>query len=381
MCKKISIIALCFLLIVIGCFAGCGSGGDEDPIFVRANTLVNGIAYKNVYIYRRNNSTAEYFQLLNNLQPEGLPLYSDALAEGTENPFNANNIILNRLMVDPIQTEKNGGTPVIIGCGIYYVRVEGELIPLMYDRIISYNVVTNEMKVIQEQIPNSISQMFLYGNTVYYVTNDGDAGSTIHRIDADGQNYLSMENPDALRYSVETIYADRVYYTSPEGLHSCTLTFEDHKLHTSAAGRSKVGIFCNGDYIYYTNHSKEYPFEGGKYPAVGESLCRISISGNGEEEILFDGIHGGMNCNGMLYYVSAKNAEAPYDMGYNVLYEYNTETGETREIFDVSEEEYDLYLQIATEDYLICNKLNLAAGESSMCVVDLETLEVTSIPQ
>ncbi|MBQ9121645.1 MAG: DUF5050 domain-containing protein [Clostridia bacterium] len=345
---------------------------------------LNGFAHGSVYIYRVYlDSKRDYemrFQLLDNLQEEGLPLYADTLANQEENPFSTSNIFLERILIDPVATEVNGGTPVVLAHGQYRSPIDDPKIMFeTYNRIFSYDVVANKMTVIQEGIVDSIREMFLYGDTVFYSTNAGENGYMIHRISTDSTGFATMENPDARLYDIVTIYGDRLYYKDSSGLYSCALDFTDHKCHKEGAISSRVGIFCYGDYIYYTDHTKYYPTSE-QYPLPGESLCRIPINGEGDEEILFEGACAGMACNGKLYYVSAENAVSSSMDVYDILYEYDVETGEAREIFNWQDESIFMSLVFPTEDYLLCNKTDNTTGETVLVCIDLETLEIKEIP-
>ena len=382
--KGLTALVLVAILVLGVCLGSCGNA-NTPPICVEGTTLaINGFAHGSVYIYRvylEDKKDFEMrFQILSNLQEKGLPLYADTLASQEENPFSARNISLESILIDPSATEANGGTPVVLACGRYRRPVDDPKIMFeIYNRIFSYDVVANKMTVIQEGIADSIREIFLYGDTVFYSTNAGENGYLIHRVGTDSTGFVTMENPDARLYDIETIYQDRLYYRDSSGLYSCALDFTDHKCHKEGGISSLVGIFCHEDYIYYTDYEKYYPTSE-PYPQVAESLCRIRIDGEGEEEILFEGISAGMACNGKLYYVSVENVRSSSMDMYDILYEYDVETGERREIFNKQREPIFMYLVFPTEDYLLCNKTDNTTGKTVLVCIDLETLEIKEIP-
>lgn len=384
MSKKIISIVVWMLCILMLCLSGCGKE-EIPPVCVQSRPLaISGFAHDSVYIYRiyleEQRDFEVRFQILDNLQEKGLPLYADTLANQEENPFSTQNIFLERILIDPAATAANGGTPVVLAHGQYRSPIDDPMIRFeYYNRIFSYDVVANKMTVIQEGIADSIRDMYLYGDTLFYTTNAGENGYMIHRIGTDGTGFATMENPEARLYQIQTIHRDRLYYTDGSGLYSCALDFTDHTCHKEGAISSFAGVFCYGDYIYYSDHTEYYPTSE-QHPLAAESLCRIRIDGEGEEEILFGGFRAGMSCNGKVYYVSAENVRSSSMDVYDILYEYDVETGERREIYNWQKEPIFMSLVFPTDSYLLCNKTDHTTGETVLVCIDLETLEIKEIP-
>lgn len=326
------------------------------------------IIYRDTIYYNVLERSAKIkYQNLNNVQNKGAELGADPLASSTSGGLFNDVEPWPFFLVDEEATSKNGGMPVfIIACD--YPKNE------MTDiyRIFSYNSKDNTVKVIYEEYEN-IQWLALYGEYIFYITNEGDKGWMIHRVKKDGTGHAEMENRDALSNNIHFIYEDKIYYSNgSRKLYSMNLDFSGSE-YVMDVMTSPSPFVYNG-YIYYLDNPTPMK-EGGKSTF---ELCRRSISNTSKEETMIKGIGVGVYRNGIFYYYKY---DSPDDMVYNhkIIYGYAIEIQENFVALEISSIDGPIMYSGWNEEYLVCGFVK--SGQNYYIIVNIQTGKSITIPQ
>lgn len=345
---------------------------DTDPAekMIQAYVATGVMIYGDTiyYNYLPQNSNAEIrYQNLNNIQDEGSELGADPLASSSSGGLFDGIDSWPFFLIDECATEENNGIPVFIIACEYPAGSATETV----HKIFSYNTKDNTMKVIHEETEN-IQWLSLYGDYIFYITNEGDKGWIIHRIGKDGSNHIEMENKEALSNSIHFIYKDKIYYTQGnKKLLSMNLDFSESEYLFDVI--TNASPFINDGYIYYMSNLTRLK-EGGKY--VNE-LCRRNIDDISKEETVLSNIAIGMHRNGIFYYFKYDSVD---DTVYNdnIIYGYAVQTGESFVAIEKHSIESGLIYLGWNEEYLVCRFSE--NGELYLMIVNIETGKENVIP-
>lgn len=297
--KKVFALILAVLLTFSPVSCNWNDPGDSDEALIPTVIFGKDVAvYGNTVFYRDTNAFELKYQNMENIQSTGFRLYQDLL-ETEKNPFQfvtgGTSII-----VDPIATEKNGGAPIL------YIALNKS------DRmVVSFNTATQQMRILKNDLSGRFMNLFLYGEHLVFLTDEGDLGRRIHSIKTDGTDYHTLENPDKLMLDIHNIWNGEVYFTDGTGnLYKAPLSMDSFSFVLDDCG----GAVCfGGDYLYYNEMStfyyrrvnlsdpsvKETVIERPVVGIVGESLYLYLTLGDDDESVYL--YHAKTNENQMVY--------------------------------------------------------------------------------
>lgn len=373
MMKKLYVcILLTVLLVFFAVLSSCGeSNMDEICVTASNHGCWDGETY---YYLSQPWPNRIMYQRMDNVQSAGLPLYDDLLAEGAEDPFK-NVDVIRCFLVDPTETEKNGGAPVLlIAAKLYIPSGEPGVVGKNYSRIFYYNTKTHRATVINDEIPNTVEQMILYGDAIYYTTDDGDKGQIVHKIKTDGSDHSTMETSEKHYFTLMDIYDGTLilYEIATKTVYTCSDELMDLEPLTNEASNLYHMEVYDG-YLYYHAYSKIVD---------GVVTCfeirRIHLSGEKESELIMEDVGFGRFADGVFYYFPYTGQVNLSD--FHTLYAYDLNTGEERMIFNTSRKAVFQYCTEISDRYMMCSVQELTTGKTYMSCVDLETLEETKVP-
>lgn len=358
---------------------------DEEytNMFIHGNPIA--CMYGDFLFYRELGAASIQYQRLDQLHESPLPLYSDVLAKGEEDPFSDlfGGVFL---LVDFSATQQNRGNPILL---IAYEHREPfeynsskPTRPVYYYRIVSFNTATNKMTIIKDRIQESVQSLDLYENTILYTTNEGDLGYNIHTIQKDGSGYQKMENPEKACRRVASVYNNKIYYTE-EGIstkmYSCNLNFSNPEYLFDMVLKTEAFI-ANG-YIYYGSNLQHGELDSHGWTCT--DICRRAIDHLEKEETVLQNVSVGMNYGNLFYYCSIQNNRIidgfGCDEGMNTLYCYDLESGETSIVFDISDQEVYRYGIALSSKYFLFQTSNKDKSGYLSCT-NLETGEEIRLP-
>ena len=374
--KRIIVVLPLVMLLLLSLVA-CGNV-ESVPEGIRGS--YDGAWWGNTYYYIGVGTGTDKlrYQRMDDIRETGLPVYSDLLLSSEEDPF-VDISMFQRIIVDPLATEKNDGFPVLILVASYWARGDEP----SYMAILSYNTATNQATQIAKSV-NAIGTfgIFLYGDVIYYTTHDGDKGMNLNRVNVDGTGYMKLENSEANVYSLLDI-SDGTVYFSNEGeraVYTCSLDFTNvqkiaEDLHTTYMSA------VYGDYFYY-------PTREANDTTSYLNLRRIRTDGISEPELVLENVAIGAPLGNAYYYYPLDNMVTISYGGFalnhvqTVLYAYDFDTGETRMIYDTESNYLKQVYTYLSDRYLMLNIDDLANRQSYayMVCVDLDTLETVKVP-
>ena len=373
--RRILVLLLASVLLIGGLLSGCGGSKEDEKAIVGS---IFGCWHNNTYYYRSMPwPNRILYQRIDNVQETGLPLYDDLLVEDVEDPFQ-NVSYISCVLVDPQATRANGGDAMLI-LPMQMREFTGDLQDpyIEYNRICYYNVRTHRITVIKDEMPNSVGQMILCGDTLYYTTSDGDLGWNVHKVKTDGTEEATMVNPNANLY-VLTDVADGVVYLyedSAKTVYTCSTELENPRLLIDEPVAGLYSMRVIDGYLYYHVYSKIVDGQATCY-----EIRRIPVSGTQESELVMADVAFGYFSDGCYYYFPYHGQQTLSD--FRKLYEYDLETGETRLIFDNGSQAIFRCYTDVSDRYLTCYVHDLATGKNYayMSCIDLETLEEVKVP-
>ena len=296
-----------------------------EYIFSRPSTY--GMIYGDYLLYYDQLKEVFSFRLLSSPQLSGVPLLFDPLLEEED--------LIPGLhwMVDPVTSAQYNGIPTVV----FTIRRMDDVTDrntLSHSKIVSFNVATQKLKILQDKIYDGIMSMWMYRDRIYYETNQGDRGKTFHSIKTDGSDYKMMENPNGEFRS--HIYADdgRLYYkVANDGcLYSCDPDFGNVKKIRRMEGTFRP--FVRGGYLYYGESQGKSDFGGILYTSY--HLYRSPLSDLNQKELVLEHIYPtGAPHLGMLPFRYVEDIRMGEDGKtlFSGLYFFNPETGEVKTAF------------------------------------------------
>ena len=330
MIKKTTVVCSFLLLMLLLVLTSCGSDMEGlTGIQGRYDACWSG----NTYFYIGTSAVGSdkiRFQRIDNIQETGLPVYSNLLSEG-EDPF-ADVATFSYIMEDPWATERNDGLPVLILIASYWQTATEPA----RQAILSYNTATNKVTTIVENYnPMGSKGFFLYGDILYYTTDDGDQGVNVNRINVDGSNHSRMENPNGDSYTLLSVSDGTLYYANDNErvVYASALDFSNEIKVAENVHPWYMATVC-GEYFYYPTQEVN---EATSYL----SLYRVRTDGTGEPELVLTEVAVGAPMNGVYYYYPLDNMVTITHRGHEMkhiqtkLYAYDLKTGETRLIYDI----------------------------------------------
>lgn len=310
------------------------------------------------YNYSNSQMDCIRYQNINYVQEVGSELGADPLAGASSAgslfdsvkgwPFFA---------VDECAMAENNGMPVFI-MALYYYSKLGEGRFNTYYEIVSYNTRDNKKTLLYRE-EEKIWWLALYGDNIFYTTNEGDKGYIIHRINKDGSGHIKMENEKAGVYYIEGIYDDKIYYRKGKNIYSADLELSNSEYICDGYG----DVFVKDGYIYYFS------------PENHGEMCRRDLKTLEEEKGLITGSAIGHYENGIYYYYKDENGKR----NNNILYGYVVKTGESFIAFENEGSEKSLMYMGWDKKYLICC-ISLDGENYSHLAINIQTGEKTLLP-
>lgn len=377
---KLSHLIFSATLIFGALFLTACSGADKNGI---DNTCIVGsyaaCIYEDTLFYFDRNTRSIKYQKLNDIQENGLPIFSDPLTDEKENPFSGITSFGNFFLVDPEATKNNRNNPVLI---IAYQYWDWENDGRSYYKLVSFETNTNKITTIQDKL-ESIQSLHLYGNYIFYTTNEGDEGYNVHRIGKNGKNYLKMDNPNKDLFRVQTIYKDRVYFADAAGqLFSSTLSFEEKEYIFDIV--PYIPAFIIDDYFVYQNNYRQTDFNN--TPMASVDICRCPMSDVSKVETIISNIHVGMESGRNFYYYLSNPriiGNSYLDAGTDKLYMYSFDDDKSHIIYDMSDQEVVRYYIALSDKYIVFEDTDYSIYDEDirhMVLYNAETAEETPIP-
>ncbi len=339
-----------------------------DPVCTRGD--MQGVFFGDIYYYRTRHDELRYYDLTD-IESGSYSVSADTLSEyGVQGDF---------LAVSPELTAKNSGNPVLVileNCGSDF------------GRLFTYNTGNNKTTIIKDEVDPYVQSLHLYGETVIYTTNNGKEGYDLHVIDINGDNYIKKENNRKCQYSVSTVHEDRIYYADRRTgmLYSNSLMFDDEQSLFSC-NTMQITPFIVDDYIYYADAAvKKVKFESMTF--MSYTLCRRPLDDLTKEEVFMENLSSAVRRGDKLFFDYTEPryvTETVLDYS-SPLYEYSFETGETRQIFDLSGTLKDRVWTVVGEDHIVFTEIDYSTGltfqtrTDTTMIHDLATGEEWQIP-
>ncbi|MCD7747633.1 MAG: DUF5050 domain-containing protein [Firmicutes bacterium] len=369
----------CILLATIfftemALFTSC-SETDEDynneSICYTAKMTTSGVYIYGdlVFYYDSGDNRIEYQSISSPNEDGGTYIYSDPLASDSEDPLSGGGSTY-FFLVDYEASDKNKNSPILIIAYNYYVfDSSGYYVTSLAYRIVSYDVMSNEITIIKDEIYDSIQSLQLCGNYIVYTTNDGEEGYNVYSIKKDGSEYSALDNPECNLYRVETIYEGYVYfYDAAYELYRAPLDLSEKEYLFDIAAYYINSFVEDGYLIYCDNLTKN---DSG-LSAV--DVCRRPLSDlTAEPETLITNVCLGMEFRDNFYYYlsEARVKDDITYIDYNTLYVYSFETMSSSVAWDF-EDFYGVYMGflddciVYKEDGVnILTAYNINTGEES----------------
>ena len=334
--KYISLILA--VLLTFG-FSSCNwnQSNHEDESLTPTVIFGKDIAvYQNTVFYRDKFTREIKYQNMENLQSTGWNLYRDPW-ETEENPFkhvSAGTLII----VDPIATKKNDGSPVL------YITLNSQT----GKTLISFNTANNQMHVLKKDISDTVTYFLMFGEYLIFTTNEGDLGTKIHSIKTDGRDYHTLDNPDKLSLRPVNVLNNELYFTSSNGnLYKAPLSLDSYSL---VLGDCTAPVFFCDNYIYYNELSTSH-------------LCRASLGDLSVKETVIDETTAGIAQDSLYLYVSRESDDT------DTIYLYNAKTNENTVVYQKrGKENYrcftDSYICFTDDNEKIILYYDIAAKEA-----------------
>lgn len=361
--KKIISFILAVLIIASACLLPSCKKDDENkdpetPITEeKKDRYVTGrfmyaTAYKDTVIF-----TLEFtYNYIEDPLDYALPIFNTTVAGKNDDPFEGANGY--KIIFDEKETDENDGIPVIYVCCKNEIRVSGRWVEAY--PILKFNMATGIVTSVVEDVGHSTVQFAKYGDRLYYEVNTDDGGRNIYSVKTDGSDMRMLENPNNELFRMETIADGRLYFTSLFGtLYSCDCKdLSDVKYLRKVSSYEVTVCSWNGD-IYYAKAKHTVKVQGDEKLTVGAYDIYRAPADDPENEELFikDVTRANMFGERYLYYTAANSiilGEDLVDVGWGVLYEYNADTKETREVYNMMGKKYHSKFPVfVTDEYII----------------------------
>ena len=255
----------------------------------------------NDYLFAKVGNTIKY-QKLNNIQDSGFSL-SDKSTDNSSGNLGIFGHFM-KFLVDVDATNNNNGSPVLI---ITHSESLFDIITKkskLVSTILLFNTATQKLETIQSNIPESIWDMVLYKDYIFYVTQEADNGLVIHRINKDGTGYQRMESDAPHRYRIATVHEDKLYFYADDfkEIYRCDLNFKNTERLFEITG-SEMIPFAHGEYIYYCKVNRNITIRDVTYRSPDLYRRKISDWEN-SEELLFKNAYASRTYGDiMIYYL------------------------------------------------------------------------------
>ncbi|MBE6551483.1 MAG: hypothetical protein E7665_05035 [Ruminococcaceae bacterium] len=204
--------------------------------------------YEN-YIFADVKGSIKY-QKLDNIQKGGFSISDDTIS--SQNSINGFGGAGAMFLVDPEETRKNNGVPVLIISQRYVYKdsVTNKIVSSFSIHI--FNTATQKVQNVKTNIQETIVHLYSYGDIIFYLTDEADKGLVIHRINKDGSGYKKMESDIPHRYRIATVHDEKFYFYADDlkSLYRCDLDF------SNTEELFEIGYdlapFVSNEYIYYS---------------------------------------------------------------------------------------------------------------------------------
>lgn len=360
---------LVLLCTISAALASCGST-ERKPEFYSGSTKIQ-LYGDSVYILK---DTTLYARLLHDPEMGEVPVCADSLCSHNDETCPLFFTGVYSMILDRRESDKNKSMPVMYFAyqDMYWDHKKSTVVNNGY-AIKRYDAGKNVSTDIVKGYTDSISEIYIYGDTIYYRVFNTDSGFRLEAVDKNGGNHRILDCEHevlAVRYADENnvLCSDtggKLYQTDP------------------ALSKSEFLIQSNADFglVYISGGYVYYPDDISVYDTIGEkefrkcSVYRIPIMKNADaapECVLNDVFYQGSPIGVMddKHFVFAKpevvmlGSAWKYDVkgevqSFNVyannsgnIYAFNTEDGTVSQVIDA--DGYDVLSYFAfTEDYAI----------------------------
>lgn len=365
---KIRVLTLIITLVLLSTVAvSCGTPAGEQEGSLSRTMKIYGDK-----LFYFDGFTVVY-KNLDNPSSDVYPLCSDSLCshDNASCPLYLGMQVY-LMAIDKKESEKNDGYPVLYISSLWCESI-GENIDGY--RIIRYDSKTNTSKTIISKIANPINSFYVYGEYIFYTSNDGDNGYNIYVIKKDGSRKIALDNPEQNSYALVGAYGQFIYYTDFLG----NLYFSDFKLNQKTFVKQTKSIFgacyiCDG-YLYYADDISIVD-RMGNTDVYNCNIYRIALNTEVTEapaepvleNVFFDGtpyIFKGQDIFyycipdykyvGQGFYYDLNDEKQNIDIYYNgsdSIYSFNPKNGETNLVFKNNGYNFQIYYD-ASEKYII----------------------------
>ena len=241
------------------------------------------------------------YQSLDNVQSSGVPLYpsnNKSIFSGVESGT--------QFMIDPIATEKNGGSPVL------YICLKKD-----YGRswtLVSFNTKNNEARILKEDMPQA-EGFLLYGEYLIYSVYKADSGRTIHSVKTDGTESCALENRYKSNMYPQNVRNGELYFKKGNDLYKAPLSLDSSSLVIKKV--ADTVFFCDG-YMYYTNVGMYPDYEADRH------LLRVDLYDTSETETVIDK---------QVFGITKDSLFLNYELAGHAIYLYNAMTNENKLVY------------------------------------------------
>ena len=304
----------------------------ETPDYINAVYTNQGVIYGDYHIYWDTTLQRYSFQLLSSPMPKGAPIYFDALSP-KENPlYDVKGIFL----VDPVASAQNNGVPVILIVNEISTRL-GIGSSISHWQVLSFNMKTQKVKVIIDNIPDKVNSMMMYRDRLYLTADSGDRGSTIYSLNTDGTDVQTMENPEKEKRWIVYAAGGRLYYlVGSTFLFSCNADFSDVQFHQQI--NQNVRLMVHDGYLYFPEKQEAQTY--GEIRHISYHYYRAPFSDLTKKELVLENIYGAGAPQGTVLPFRKVEDIGKNEKGrvcFRGLYLFDVKTGEVKTVFQSEE--------------------------------------------
>ncbi len=311
------------LAAILVCFGGCMIFGGKHDKNIRLIKAEDSDVYGNLIFYQ---SALELrYQNLNAVSEKGFPIDGETIQD-TTSPFKSA-FGFSHFVIDIKETKKNKDIPVVIIGGSFYSGVEERT----KDSFYSYNAKDGSVKFIAE-VPETLSQFYLYGDTILFMTLEFDLGTNIRSIKKNGTEQKMLENPNKAKRKILTVKEDILYYQEGNQIYSVPVDFSKPPTVFMENTYDTTAFFFYGDYVYQNIYSSS--------DAVKNVLVRTPLSDLTKTEIVLKNITGMISVSGEFIYHPYRETDGHLHIDRNKTYVFHPETEEIELLFENSDSEF-----------------------------------------
>ena len=382
------LLAACMTCSCLILFVSCREK-DPPPTFEEGIYERGGAGerlFRNYFFYYDNNQIK--YQMLDDPQPGGLPIYGDTLSGTDDNPFWDMTAKTPYIFVDEQATQENNGVPVLLIIYQYFhitTKKDGW-------KLGSFDMATNRLTVIKDDFESNVLDPGIYGNWLFYSTREPEQGTILHRMRTDGSDLCSMKNPEKKYFRMQGVYQNKIYYQDyAKGTLYCADWNFENETYLFEGISGPTHVFVANGYAYYLAHAQKQQINE-QHSTSSYDLCRRSVTDPSKEETVLSNVINGQAHGSAFYYNPLDSYKSftfdgtdAHNYGAGDLYLYDTVTGESRLVYSTGEEPIMIYMRARSEQYVMLRESYIKAsgrsGYGNRICVNLQTGESVVIPE